>query len=570
MRRPYALTLSPYGFFWFGLHAAGHRDEDDAYGGAEWAEQELGLFENSQVADGLVTTLPQDWLLRQRWFRGKAREIVSLDRADHALLTLEGAGPLLLVTLRVHYREGEPEQYLLPLGFRAPAGDSEAEPLVTYSGEAGEIRLYEALLDRSSSGALLGAIEQERSVASAEGSYRGRKTGVLEQLSGSRSPVRRIEGEQSNTSVIFGDQLILKVFRKLEEGENPDIEVTRFLTERTDFDALPRLAGTMEYAGGSGDGAPATVAGLYEFVANRGEAWSYTLRALNRYLAAASRSAADPATTAGREATRRMAGDFVASARALGTVTGRLHAALASAGDDEPDFVPEEISSDDVRSWIGDFQTHSAGVLRELGRRLESIPGLFPPGVLNELAAVVRDTPNILARMDDLRILRESGARQIRFHGDYHLGQLLRREGASPGAHDEWVVLDFEGEPARPLSTRRARHSPLRDVAGMLRSFNYAVRVALAEQDGDAEAGAPLESWGAAWEREIRRTFLQAYREAVAGACLVPDDEQVLARLLEVFELEKAIYELGYEMNNRPDWIWVPVQGIRKIMAEDA
>ncbi|CAN5639488.1 maltose alpha-D-glucosyltransferase [soil metagenome] len=565
---PYALTLSPYGFFWFGLHSAGQLEEEDWQGGGEWAEQEHQIFESERVVSSLISGLPHEWLIRQRWFRGKSRELISVELADHATLVTETAPRLLLTTIRVRYLEGEPELYLLPFGFRPSAtAEGEQKALLTYSGEAGEVRLYEALLDRQSSATLLSFIEGGREIRSTNGVYRGSHTELLGELTGKRTPVRRIEGEQSNTSIVFGDQLILKVFRKVEAGLNPDLEVTRFLAEQTDFRDLPKLAGWIDYTGE--DGSTSSVAGLFEFVANKGEAWSYTLRALSRYFAAASRSAADPTTTSGREATRRMAGDFAASARALGEVTGRLHAALASGGADQPDFVAEQVATSDTRAWTEDFQRSASRTLHEVGRRLESIPGLFSPTVLNDLAGVVRGTPDILARMDDLRILEEGGTRKIRFHGDYHLGQLLRRADAQPGASDEWVILDFEGEPARPLHTRRAKHSPLRDVAGMLRSFNYAVRMSLAEQEADNSiVRSSLEAWGMAWEREVRKLFLQGYREAVAGTGLVPEDEEVLTRVLAVFELEKAVYELGYEMNNRPDWIWVPVQGIRNIMGD--
>nr|MBA2670018.1 hypothetical protein [Gemmatimonadota bacterium] len=511
-----------------------------------------------------------DWLLRQRWFRGKARELVALELADHAYLAAGNGSRLLLATVRVRYTEGDPEEYLLPLSFRPPPGEeADAVPLLTFLGETGEIRLYEALLDKHTSTMLLEAVEQERAVQSSYGSYQGLRTNVLEEISGSRNPVRRVESEQSNTSIIFGDQLILKVFRKLEKGLNPDLEVTRFLTEQTDFSSLPRLAGWIEHE--SDDGSRSAVAGLFEYVVNKGEAWSYTLRALNRYFAAASRSAADPTTTSGREATRRMAGDYLASARRLGGVTGELHAALASADSSHPDFVAEPIGTDEVSQWVQDFQKNAAVSLREVGQRLEAIPGLFPAAILNDIAAVVRDAPSILARMGDLQILQDAGARRIRFHGDYHLGQLIRRAEARPGGGDEWVILDFEGEPARPLAVRREKHSPLRDVAGMMRSFNYSVRMALAEQEVESDlVRSSLEAWAEAWEREVRSLFLQGYREAVAGTNLIPEEEEILMQVLSVFELEKAIYELGYEMNNRPDWIWVPVQGIRGIMEKRA
>jgi maltose alpha-D-glucosyltransferase/alpha-amylase len=186
---------------------------------------------------------------------------------------------------------------------------------------------------------------------------------------------------------------------------------------------------------------------------------------------------------------------------------------------------------------------------------------------LNDLAAIVREAPNIREQLAGLRILQQEGLVKTRFHGDYHLGQLLRAADVQPGEPGEWIVLDFEGEPARPLAERRAKHSPLRDVAGMLRSFNYAVRMALSQQENRTVTGsAPLEEWAAAWEREIRAQFLEGYREAAAGAPFLPADPTLLRQLLAVFEMEKAVYELGYEANNRPDWIWVPVEGIRAIM----
>jgi maltose alpha-D-glucosyltransferase/alpha-amylase len=203
-----------------------------------------------------------------------------------------------------------------------------------------------------------------------------------------------------------------------------------------------------------------------------------------------------------------------------------------------------------------------------VGRRLETIPGVFPAHVLNDLAAVVREAGQLRHRMDDLRLLHAAGLAKSRVHGDYHLGQVLRRD--DPPA-PEWVVLDFEGEPLRPLAERRAKGSPLRDVAGMLRSFDYAVRTAMRGHDtGDLVLRGALERWADAWLREVRGAFLRGYRAATHGAPFVPADDETLRRLLAAFELEKAVYELGYELNNRPEWIWVPVLGIRGLLAGGA
>ncbi|HEX8830810.1 MAG TPA: hypothetical protein VF705_06575, partial [Longimicrobium sp.] len=339
------------------------------------------------------------------------------------------------------------------------------------------------------------------------------------------------------------------------------------LTERTSFRNLPALGGWIEHQGA---GEPASVAGLFAFIPNKGDAWSVALKALERYLGAASRSAADPETVAGQEAVRRMAGEFFPSIERLGATTARLHLALASAGADEPDFAPEPVGDDEVRAYADAFSRHVDAVLGELGLRLEKIPGAFPSALLNDLSAVVRSTADVRQRGDDLRLLKEAGTVRTRFHGDYHLGQVLRAETAGPDG-SEWYILDYEGEPARPLSERRAKGSPLRDVAGMLRSFNYAVRMAMKEfRTDDYRVRMSLERWSAAWEREARSLFLGAYRATVAGSPIVPADPDVFARTLAVFELEKAVYELGYEMNNRPDWIWVPLEGIRSVLGGGA
>jgi maltose alpha-D-glucosyltransferase / alpha-amylase len=566
---PYALTLSPYGFFWFGLREAHAAVDDELVLPAEWAEREMALFESTETMTAMLGGLPHEWLHRQRWFRGKAREIAKVRLADRAVLKPDQGDHLLLATIEVAYREGEPERYLLPLSFRPPAGhEAEVEPILTFAGPSGEVRVYESLLDRHTSLALLEAIEKERDLASSTGAFRARRTPVLDTIAGGRTPVRRIQSEQSNTSIVFGDTLILKLFRKIEPGVNPDLEVTRFLVEHTDFRALPALAGSVEFV--DGDDAVSSVAGLFQYVPNRGDAWGYTLRALHRFFTSAGRSAADPTTTAGGVALLRMAGDFVKSAERLGAVTGELHAAFAGAGDDHPDFAAEPIEDVDVRHWTDEFQRHASGILGDLGRRLESIPGSFPQHLLNDVAAVVRQTAEIRGRLADVAMLQREGLLKTRFHGDYHLGQVLRAEDAAPGDPGEWIILDFEGEPARPLSERRARHSPLRDVAGMLRSFNYAVHAALSREDrAGVTSSASLEQWAAEWERTIRERFLDAYSEAVAGRGVVPEDPIMLRSALQVFELEKAIYELGYEMNNRPDWLWLPITGILGILGSD-
>jgi maltose alpha-D-glucosyltransferase/alpha-amylase len=561
---PYAITLSPYGFFWFALRQIRHAGEEDFWQfPEEWARQEEALVADDAAVAEVFGAIPREWLLRQRWFREKSREVAEICLHDHGVLRAERAPTVVLAVLEVRFAGGGSELYLLPATFHPVAAPGAGpEPIVTHATLVGEARVYEAVAERRIAGTLLDAVVSERRIHAMKGAFTGRRAAAVDLSDLPAGPVRLMGAEQSNTSLVFADRLVMKIFRRIEPGINPDLEVPRFLVERAGFRSTPALAGWLEWAPEGGE--PHAVAGVFEYVPNQGDAWSVALRALERYLSAAARSAADPDTVAGREAVRRMAGDFFPALARLGETTGRMHLALAAV-DDDPAFAPEPVTDEDVQRAVEAFRRQVDTVLGDLGRQLESIPGSFSASVQGPLREVVRAAPDLRHRGEYLREL--SGATvKVRTHGDYHLGQVLRgANGDGDGA--EWYVLDFEGEPARPLADRRAKKSVLRDVAGMLRSFNYAVRVAVHDfQTDDLRVRMALDRWAQAWEREARELFLGAYRRTVEGSPVVPRDPEVFDRALAVFELEKAVYELGYEMDNRPDWLWVPVEGIRAIL----
>ncbi|HEX6745828.1 MAG TPA: maltose alpha-D-glucosyltransferase [Longimicrobium sp.] len=566
---PYALTLSPYGFFWFALRTSRTPEELELHPelAREWAEQDTAILESPASVAGIIDALPHDWLYRQRWFRGKAREVARVELADHAVLRPERAPHVLVARVRVRYREGEPDVYLLPVSLRpTTAPGVEAEAILSHATERGDVRVYDALLDRRVAGSLLDLVLSERTISGVNGRFSGCTTSSAGDRT-VRGPARPMGAEQSNTSIVFGEEYVLKIFRKLEGGMNPDLEVTRHLVEKAGFRSLPELAGWIEYEGT--DGVKSAVAGLFRYVDNRGDAWSVALRAMDRFLGAASRSAADPDTPTGRDALYRMAGDFFPAVRRLGQTTARLHLALAKETDD-PAFAPEPVRHDDVRRWADGFRRQVDGVLGELSRRLDALPGSFPREIQGRLAQVVRAANDLRLRGEDLELLADTGSVKVRIHGDYHLGQVLRGAHPAPDGN-EWYVIDFEGEPARPLEERRAKYSALRDVAGMLRSFDYAVRLSLhGLKIDDLAVRMSVERWAEAWRAEVRSLFISAYRETLGDSPVVPSDLNATLRALAVFELEKAVYELGYEMNNRPEWVWVPLHGVLAIAGEGA
>jgi trehalose synthase-fused probable maltokinase len=357
------------------------------------------------------------------------------------------------------------------------------------------------------------------------------------------APSRVGSAEQSNTSIIYGDAAIFKLFRRLEPGTNPDVEIAGFLTTRTSFRHTPALLGVARYA--SADGWSAVAGMLQPYLSGSVDAWSYALERGRRYFRAPPR--------------QQPPNEFAADAQRLGRITRELHEALASR-DDVADFAPQAATADDVRQWREGTTRTIRDALALLRERSDA--RALPPPRLAEASVILRRADEYLGDVD--RIAAElasdgSAGQRIRHHGDLHLGQVLRT------ADGDFMVIDFEGEPSRPLAERRARHSALRDVAGMLRSFAYAAATLATEITGSFDK-AMVETRSARWERETRDAFLIGYLQTNDGrARFLPTSRHLVDRLLSLFEMEKVFYELTYELNNRPDWVWIPMRGIARL-----
>lgn len=457
------------------------------------------------------------FLPRQRWFAAKTRGVGSLEVRDWA--TLDAEGPLVLLLLDV-----DGDHYHVPVTVAAEAPEGAA--IARLGGEA----VVDAHDDPRFARRVLAAIAAGRRLTGQVGRVAFHPTpGWSFPPDPDAVPARRHPGEQSNTSVMLGTGLVLKTLRRPQTGLNPDVEITRFLTTRTQFRHVPRLAGWGEYEGPEGT---ATLAVLQEFVANAGDGWKHVLGALRARLTGGAAKSPDAVRD-----------PLIAEVRHLGAITGGLHAALASDASD-PDFAPQPVTREDVARWAADIRRDAEQASRA--------------GAAGEDPGLGEDSRAGIARaVDALGAL--VGTVKIRSHGDYHLGQVLKTP-------DGFTIIDFEGEPARPLAERRARQAPLRDVAGMLRSLDYAAH-AVAFERPPAERAAAFEVL-TGWEREARAAFLAGYREAVAGssAPLVPSSEGALLGACGAFELEKACYELRYERDNRPDWVAIPLAGIRRVL----
>jgi maltose alpha-D-glucosyltransferase/alpha-amylase len=567
---PYPLTLGPYGFLWFELHAPVEQVEVAAEEPAaetlvlDMAGGWIGLFEGAsrhRLESGPLAA----FLARQRWFGGKARAIAATSVADWVELAGTAAA---LALVDVEYEDGQSERYLVPLAIRTgPEADRLREEaagavVAAVSLVDGEGLLLDGLFDPAVGRALLSCVEHGSEIRTARGTIQGAPgPGLADALAGlvDRPVAVRGSAEQSNTSVKFGDRLILKVFRRQSAGPNPDAEIGRYLTESAGFAYVPPFAGTIEYR----DGATRhTLAMLQRLVPNEGDGWQWTLDELHRYYERCSTQSAPPDPDSLQAPLAQLAaapptsvaldhvGLCLDAAATLGRRTAEMHLALArNTGD--PAFAPEPMIPDDLRQLESDLRAHASAVFESLKR---SLPGL-PNDVVERAGLVLGQRRSLMSRFDTLATTAASGWR-TRIHGDYHLGQVLRARG-------DYVIIDFEGEPARPLAYRRAKQSPLKDVAGMLRSFSYAAWAALlAFTARHPEGQDQLEPWAQLWERATSAAFLRAYLASMEGSEWLPGDPSVLRKMLDAFLLDKALYELLYELNNRPAWVRIPLEGV--------
>jgi trehalose synthase-fused probable maltokinase len=488
------------------------------------------------------------FLMGQRWFGGKARQIASASFVEWA--ALENAPvPAWLTIVGLRYADGSSDRYHVPLVLL----DREAADLRAVLARVSERDprvLCDGIVDDRVCRAILRAILQGSDITGAHGIITGRpmtpRAGEVEHDSLS---VVRLPAVHSNSALAIGGKFLLKIFRRVEAGLNPDVEIGQFLAQSGAPGHTPALIGTADHRDESG--AVATIAMVQELVPARGNAWDLATAAAAAFLNAARRDAGAPDSAR----VRALPGNFLESAALIGRRTAELHAALGAATAD-PAFVAETSAASEIDTLVARISRQATETLDRLRERAQTLE----PGAAAMARRLIDLRDRITARIESIG-LRVHPFIKIRIHGDYHLGQLLRVDD------DDFVIIDFEGEPSRPLSERRAKQSPLRDVAGMLRSLDYAAHAGLGVVAGDdAEAVSRLAGWSRAWETAARTSFLEEYTAAARRAALLPPHDSQLHAALALFVIEKAFYELNYEMNNRPAWISTPLAGILAIL----
>ncbi|MBK6902126.1 MAG: maltose alpha-D-glucosyltransferase [Saprospirales bacterium] len=576
---PYVFTMGPYGYYWFLMEESEaeqpvlrDRAIEELVAEVEWPE----FFDTYTVKRAFEKRILPDYLMAIRWFGGKSKNIVSID-IDRFPSTQIGADTAFFLHVGVRYTDGLPETYFLPTQFvtqperilhylkNAPQG------VVCYlKTPTAEGIIVDAIYEEPFRNDLFLRMKTNSLLPVSNGALRFEAGKVLEELNAEREDISSeiLKAEQSNTSVIYNNQFFFKIYRKLDTDINPDLELVRFLSEKTDFRNAPRYGGGIQLE--DHQQKSFTILGLLQNkIPNQGEAWTMMLESLDRYyekvLTKSEKTAKVPdLVSADRlyfENIPETLQKYISSVTyervvLLAQRTAEMHIALASDQED-PEFCPERFTQNYQRSIYAGNRKLVTEKLNGLAQRLPSLPAHIAAEAKQALD--LRD--EIMECFSEI-YQKKINATKTRVHGDYHLGQVLFNG-------KDFFIIDFEGEPLHTISERRLKKTPFKDVAGMIRSFHYAAFGQLVLNQNYRKEDMPfLEKWAHQWFHYVRQFYLTAYLDATEGQSFIPDDPEALRLLLRNYTLEKAIYEVGYEMNARPDWLRVPIRGVLHAMDE--
>ncbi|MFN7994896.1 MAG: maltose alpha-D-glucosyltransferase [Bryobacteraceae bacterium] len=576
---PYFLSLGPHAFYWFHLQPRSDVDENLLAGPGEQAWPTLRVRSwqevfSPEVQSSLLALIPS-FLRKRRWYLGMARGLRQVDLSD--VMTIPDNSAHLLI-LRVQYKQGEPDIYTLPLSV---AHGAQAENVVNHCPEFILARLehsdgswgvlYSALQDPEFGIGLLNAIARRKKIRGEEGEIAAAHTRAFREIWGADRPrleAASVRGEYNHSSITFGDRFFLKIFRKLDQGINPELEVERFLNLYTSFNAAPRIAGWLEYRTPNEE--PWVFGILQNRVPSDGTGWQYTMNHLSLFFERALAGPYDAVTLPTTDpyplslridspppVVSELLGDYVTMVGLLGKRTAEMHLALASRPD-IPDFAPEPFT-DFYRQSL--YHGMLALSMRTFGLLRDNLASL-PEEVRVEAASLLNREKDVRAHFQSIRDRRLNVTR-IRHHGDFHLGQVLH-------TGKDFVIIDFEGDPNQPVGQRRIKRSPLRDVASMLRSVHYVAHSALFGQIPGViprrESYDVLRSWAEFWSRWANALFLSGYLEMAGKSPIIPESIEELRILMQAYLLERALVELRHELGSRPDWVRIPVHGLLEIL----
>ena len=564
---PYMFPLQFKNYFWFELR----QPKEDEVREALSLDYKLTFTERQwkQMHAPLKKSLGDllfEYLQKNRWFRGKARKIKDLTILDTIPFT-SGEQPAYLLMIEVTYIQGKDEFYAIPMSLVLGEDVSEVRyrfPEAVISGvevEGHEGILFDASYDELFRDRLFRIILQRSKTKTKLGEISGlpgKKFGTRVKRSELPLPSRVLTAEQSNTSILYDSRFFFKMYRSPEEGKNPELEILKNLTERSTFRNIPTYAGSIEYR--SEKTGKMSLGILVDFVHNEGNAWEFTQHAIEGFfdrIISGGEEALTPEKISRTNVQELNDPFFLEMLELLGKRTAELHLALATISGDK-EFAEEPFSLLYQKSLYQGFRT----LIKRTIMQMKSVRKNMEEEQKTLLDGIIQNEELLLSTIKQTLEKKKIHTSKIRVHGDYHLGQVLF-------TGKDFIIIDFEGEPTRSLTARSLKYCPFKDVAGMLRSLHYAVYMGHLDYISrmpDSES--LLDPWLENWYAMAKDTFLQGYLQTAGDASFIPAEQRQLDDLLSVYTIEKAIYEADYELNNRPDWLRIPLNGLHQILNE--
>ena len=569
---PYVFPLQYKNYFWFRLNKQEKEEVPGIHSGDErvsFSDSEWNQMNDSMVNE--LTGLMLNYVQKNRWFRGKAKKIRNVQLKD--IIPLENGNlNSYLLFIEIIYIEGKNEQYVILLSVEtgeeiAAIRHKHPEAMVAFAEIDGhEGLIYDGLYNQNVRNLLLQLMIQKGKIKHKKGSVSGLPgKNTIKEFSKDELPMpsRVLISEQSNTSILYSERFFFKLYRSPEEGSNPELEIIRTLTESTSFTNIPGYAGAIEYQ--KSDGESTTIGILVDLIPNEGNAWEFTQSAIDQFFdriitkkeeLMASSTSENMNEMAGSENMMNLIGSFFADMIALlGQRTAELHLALASVKN-KKEFAQEPFSLLYQKSLYQSFRT----LVKRTFSQMKSAGSRLTEDQEQLAEEILKNENNLLLTIKSTLEKEKIHSSKIRIHGDYHLGQVLF-------TGKDFVIIDFEGEPTRSITARQLKHCPLKDVAGMLRSFHYSIYMGKVKNESKMPGNEEfLKPWLEAWYRTVEKIFMEGYLKTAGKASFIPDSSNQLYDLLAVYTIEKAIYELDYEFNNRPDWIHIPLSGLKMII----
>jgi maltose alpha-D-glucosyltransferase/alpha-amylase len=572
----YVFPMQFKNYFWFELRKP-HADEAKEIVSLDFrlsmtARQWNAMSENTQKS---LKLLLLEYIRKNRWFRGKAKKIMDINIADAITMQTEMLNSFILI-IGINYLEGKDEHYVIPLSIvfgeeSHNLKNTHPEAAITQVEIDGtEGLLYDGSYNKEVRDLILRLIIQRSKIKHKKGELAGipgRKMNTKISRKELPLPSRVLGAEQSNTSILYDNRFFFKMYRSPEEGNNPELDIIRALTESSTFRNCPTYSGSLEYRTVGGDNVSLGL--LVDFLPNEGNAWEFTMHAVERYFdhiwsrkeeltALAPDKSADVLKSIGKEREKEIIDPFfMEMIELLGQRTAEMHLALSSIKNNK-DFAEEPFSILYQKSLYQSFRTLIKRTVSEMKSSKKNLDEA-QKSLIDDIAS---NEGLLLSTIKHTLEQKKIHTSKIRIHGDYHLGQVLF-------TGKDFLIIDFEGEPTRSLTARSLKYCPFKDVAGMLRSFHYAIYMCQLEYSLKIPASSEhLYPWMEALYNKIRNTFVDSYLSRAGNASFIPEEPRQLQDLLSVYTIEKAIYEADYELNNRPDWLHIPLHGLKRILTD--